>query len=93
MITDPERLDLSSASGAWRRRLCTGSENLIRELRAQGSWRSRQPIPARYRAAWYIRRWAGEEVVLNGNETLTLEDLVRLETLVSPTGAPASRFI
>jgi Protein of unknown function (DUF2800) len=82
MIVDSERLDLPSASSARRRRHCVGSENLIRELRAHNLLAEIPDGPDAESGTLVHKAWAGEEVTLNGNQTLTLEDLQRLEQMV-----------
>jgi hypothetical protein len=82
MMTDLERLDLASASTAWRRRRCVGSENLIRELRAANLLAEIPAGPDAESGTLVHRAWAGEEVTLNGNQAMTLEDLQRLEKMV-----------
>jgi hypothetical protein len=79
-MTDTERLDLSSASSAYRRRRCAGSENLIRELRAQGKL-TILPVEAdaqsgtRVHQAWCDASNNG----LSVGEVGTLESLQRME--------------
>jgi Protein of unknown function (DUF2800) len=82
MIADSERLDLASASSARRRRYCVGSENLIRELRAHNLLAEIPEDPDAASGNLVHAAWAGEEVKLNGNQQLTLEDLVLLERMV-----------
>jgi hypothetical protein len=79
---DLERLDLSSASGAYRRRRCTGSENLIRELRGRGLLRAMPETDYQKSGTLVHRAWAGENVVLDPFQKQTLAELKRLEALV-----------
>lgn len=82
ILTDPERLDLPSASSARRRRCCVGSENLIRELRAHNLLAEIPEDPDAASGTLVHAGWAGQEVTLNGNQSLTLDDLWRLEAMI-----------
>jgi hypothetical protein len=83
MIVDAERLDLASSSSARRRRCCVGSENLIRELRAHNLLAEIPEDPDAASGTLVHAAWAGQEgLTLNGNQTLTLDDLWRLEAMV-----------
>ena len=58
-MSDTERLGKQSASTAYRRRRCSGSVNLIRELRAAGKLTETPPSPdaqsgTRVHAAWSL---------------------------------------
>src|SRR5215510_5402496 len=81
-MTDPERLDLPSASGAARRKGCKGSENLIDELRSRGLL---YQLPVSDAAKWGSQihaAWAGQAAQLDSKQQGTLEDIQRMETLV-----------
>jgi hypothetical protein len=82
MIADLERLDLASASSARRRRLCVGSENLIRALRARDLLTVIPEDPDAASGTLVHKAMAGEPVALNANQRLTLEELQRLEQMV-----------
>jgi hypothetical protein len=91
---DLERLDLSSASSAYRRRRCTGSENLIRELRTRGMLKeiaSTQDALSgtAVHAAW----WCGKEAQLNPSQEKTLIELKRLEAMVLADWSGGEPFI
>jgi hypothetical protein len=79
---DPERLDLPSASSGHRRRRCVGSENLIRQLRAQGLLKEIPQSPDALSGTLVHRAWAGENVELNADQAQTLDDLRRLEAML-----------
>ena len=65
MITiDLERLDLDSASSARRRRRCSGSANLVRALRSNGSLPAPEPDPDAQSGTNVHRGYCGEEVDL-----------------------------
>ena len=81
-MTDSERLDLSSASSAWRRRMCRGSENLIRLRRDKRDLEKREPDPDAQSGIRVHRAWAGEAVALSESEARTLAEVVRMEKLV-----------
>jgi Protein of unknown function (DUF2800) len=81
-MRDSERLDLPSASSARRRRLCVGSENLIRALAEHNLLAEIPAGPDAESGQAVHAAWAGEPVKLNGNQALTLEDLQRLEQML-----------
>jgi len=80
---DSERLNLRSASQANRNRNCTGSQNLIDQLRERGLLTQ---IPQSVDAASGTRvhaAWAGQQIDnLAGQEQKTLIELERLEAMV-----------
>jgi hypothetical protein len=84
-MIDVERLDLESASSAYRRRRCSGSVNLINELRASGKLKILPPDPdaqsgTRMHEAWCDSRRNG----LLPREADTVASLQRMEeTLVA----------
>jgi hypothetical protein len=85
-MIDTERLDLASASSAYRRRRCSGSENLIRELRASGKLTILPPESDAQSGLKVHGAWCGvlELGVLNARELSTLNSLQIMEdTLVS----------
>lgn len=82
MITDPDRLDLPSASSAARRRKCTGSENLIAELRQAGTLEVIPPGPDAESGTRVHAAWSGVPVELTSDEGQTVNDLRRLEMLL-----------
>jgi hypothetical protein len=79
---DSERLDLPSASSAHRRRRCTGSENLIAQLRAKGLLKEMPQTPDAKSGTTVHVAWAGEPVELSAQQSRTLSELRRLEALV-----------
>jgi hypothetical protein len=81
-MIDQERLDLPSASSAHRRRRCVGSENLIRELRSQGLLKEIPPSEDAQSGTLVHAAWAGQNVELTQAQSVTLEELRRLEALV-----------
>jgi hypothetical protein len=81
-MNDPERLDLDSASSAYRRRRCPGSSNLIRALREAGKLPPELPDPDAESGDRIHRAWCGEKVTLSAREGEMLESLRRLERLV-----------
>jgi Protein of unknown function (DUF2800) len=81
-MTDSERLDLPSASSASRRRRCTGSENLIGELRARGLLKVIAPTQDALSGTAVHAAWSGAEVKLSPSQEKTLIELKRLEAMV-----------
>jgi len=82
-MTDSERLDLSSASSAYRRRQCTGSQNLIRELRTADKLHLPLPDPDAASGTIVHAAWAGTgSEPLSGMQKETLEHLNRMERLL-----------
>src|SRR5215469_312490 len=81
-MTDSERLDLSSASSAYRRRRCTGSENLIRQLRKRGLLKEIPPGADAISGTASHAGWAGQDVQLDATQEQTVQTLKHLETLV-----------
>jgi hypothetical protein len=81
-MTDLERLDLSSASSADRRRRCTGSENLIRELRSRGLLKEIAPSKDALSGTVVHTAWSGANVQLDPSQEKTLIELKRLEAMV-----------
>src|SRR5215510_12456242 len=79
---DPDRLDLPSASSASRRRRCTGSENLIRELRTRGLLKALPPSSDAESGTRSHAAWDGADVPLSAGEQSTVTELKRLEELV-----------
>jgi Protein of unknown function (DUF2800) len=79
---DLERLDLSSCSSANLRRRCTGSENLIRELRARGLLKEIAPTQDAISGTSVHEAWSGAQTQLNPSQEKTLIELKRLEALV-----------
>jgi hypothetical protein len=79
---DLERLDLSSCSSAYRRRRCTGSENLIRELRTRGLLKEIPPSKDAESGTAVHAAWSGANVELSSSEEQTLAELKRLEAMV-----------
>src|SRR5215472_9882719 len=81
-MTDSERLDLPSASSAYRRRRCTGSENLIGELRKRGLLKEIPPGADATSGTLVHAAWAGQDVQLSPAQEQTLATLKDLETMV-----------
>jgi hypothetical protein len=81
-MMDLERLDLSSASSAYRRRRCTGSENLIRELRERGLLKEIAPTKDALSGSVVHANWAGAQLPLDQSQEKTLLELKRLEAMV-----------
>jgi len=79
---DLERLDLSSASSAYRRRRCTGSENLIGELRSRGLLKEIAPGQDALSGTAVHAAWSGVGVELSPSQEKTLIELKRLEAMV-----------
>src|SRR4029077_7742821 len=82
MMHDLERLDLSSASSAYRRRRCTGSENLIRELRTRGLLHVIPPTPYATSGTAVHAAWNGAKMKLDQRQEKTLRELKRLEDML-----------
>ena len=82
-MTDPERLDLPSASNADRRN-CAGSENLIRELRARNLLTEIPPNQDAIDGTNIHGAWAdpAQADKLGPAQAETLADIVRLEALI-----------
>lgn len=80
-MIDPERLDLESASSAYRRRNCRGSPNLVRALRLAGKLRRRPDRDADFGARVH-QAWCGQEVSLSPSERDTLMSLERMEKML-----------
>ena len=78
-MMDAERLDRESASGAYRRRRCAGSVNLVRELRSAGKLSSAPPSLDAASGTRVHNGWSGNNVSLSGREAQTLEALRRME--------------
>lgn len=81
-MTDPERLDLESASGAHRRRRCVGSVNLVRLLREAGKLPLQEPSPDAISGTKVHAAWAGESVHLDAMQAETLAKLQRMESML-----------
>jgi|SRR5215469_8607114 len=84
-MTDPERLDLESASDAYARERCLGKPNLVRALRESGKLKAREPNPDTLSGEKVHRGWAGvalETDRLKPAEAETLHALRKLERLV-----------
>src|SRR4029077_7033995 len=77
-----ERLNLPSASSAYRRRRCAGSENLIRELRERGLLKEIAPTQDAVSGTAVHAAWSGGEARLNPSQEKTLIELNRLEAMV-----------
>jgi Protein of unknown function (DUF2800) len=92
-MTDLERLDLSSASGAYRRRRCTGSENLIRELRTRGLLKAIAPTQDALSGTAVHAAWSGAQTQLNPSQEKTLIELKRLEAMVLADWSGGQPFI
>jgi Protein of unknown function (DUF2800) len=92
-MMDLERLDLSSASSAYRRRRCTGSENLIRELRARGLLKEIAPTKDAISGTAVHAAWSGANVELSPALEKTLIELKRLEALVLADWSAGEPFI
>jgi hypothetical protein len=92
-MIDEQRLDLSSCSSAGRRRHCTGSENLIRELRSRGLLKKiAASEDALYGTAVHAG-WAGAKVQLDSSQEKTLIELKRLEAMVLADWSAGEPFI
>ena len=78
-MIDAERLDRESASGAYRRRRCAGSVNLVRELRSAGKLSSAPPSLDAASGTRVHNAWSGNNVSLSGREGETLASLRRME--------------
>jgi hypothetical protein len=91
-MNDPERLDLDSASSAYRRRRCAGSSNLIRALREAGKLPPELPDPDAEKGDRIHRAWCGKKVEppLSPWESDMLLSLQRLELLVVTDWAAGS---
>jgi hypothetical protein len=92
-MTDLERLDLPSASSAYRRRRCTGSENLIRELRARGLLKEIAPTKDALSGTAVHAGWTGAKVQLDSSQEKTLIELKRLEAMVLADWSGGEPFI
>jgi hypothetical protein len=80
---DNERLDLPSASSAYRRRRCVGSQNLINELRTQGLLAKIPPSQDAQSGTLVHRAWAGERTLsLSRVQIQTLAQLDRLQKML-----------
>src|SRR4029077_20315017 len=90
---DVERLDLSSCSSADRRRRCTGSENLIRELRTRGLLKEIAASQDALDGTAIHAGWAGAQVQLNSSQEKTLIELKRLEAMVLADWSAGEPFI
>jgi Protein of unknown function (DUF2800) len=90
---DLERLELSSASSAYRRRRCVGSENLIRELRARGLLKEITPTSDAISGTAVHAAWSGSETQLSASQEKTLIELKRLEAMVLADWSAAEPFI
>jgi hypothetical protein len=90
---DLERLDLSSASSAYRRRRCAGSENLIRELRARGLLKEIAPTRDAISGTAVHATWSGADTELSPAQEKTLVELKRLEAMVLADWSAAEPFI
>jgi len=92
-MNDPERLDLDSASSAYRRRRCPGSSNLIRALRKAGKLPPQEPDSDAERGTRIHRAWCGEHVQLEAKDAEVLSSLQRLERLVATDWARGEQFV
>ena len=81
-MNDPERLDLTSASGAHARRRCLGQTALIRHLRATGKLNSGKSSKDAEFGNGIHAAWAGQDVKLDHFQAETLEKMKRLEALL-----------
>jgi hypothetical protein len=90
---DLERLDLSSASWAYRRRRCTGSENLIGELRVRGLLKEIAPTRDALSGTAVHTAWSGAITELSPAQEKTLIELKRLEAMVLADWSGAEPFI
>lgn len=82
-MIDSERLDLASASSAYRRRQCTGSQNLIAELRKAAKLQAPLPDSDAQSGTTVHAAWAGNnKESLSSMQTETLEHLQRMERLL-----------
>jgi hypothetical protein len=93
-MNDPERLDLDSASSAYRRRRCAGSPNLIRALRQAGKLPPELPDPDAVKGDRVHRGWCGQKVEppLGPWESDMLASLERLERLVVTDWAGTDQY-
>jgi len=96
-MNDLERLDLDSASSAYRRRRCPGSSNLIRALREAGKLLPELPDPDAERGTRVHRGWCAghpprEDDPLGPWESDMLTSLQRLERLVVTDWAGADSY-
>ena len=80
-LIDPERLDLTSASGAHARRRCGGQYQLIRHLRRTGQLKTRSSKDSIFGNRVHSG-WAGEKLALTPFEAETLEKMQRLEQML-----------
>jgi hypothetical protein len=92
-MMDLERLDLPSASSAHRRRRCTGSENLIRELRSRGLLKAIAPTKDSISGTAVHAAWSGATTELSPSQEKTLIELKRLEAMVLADWSAAEPFI
>jgi len=92
-MQDLERLDLSSASSAYRRRRCTGSENLIAELRSRGLLKEIAPSQDALSGTAVHAAWSGVGVELSPSQEKTLIELKRLEAMVLADWSGGEPFI
>jgi Protein of unknown function (DUF2800) len=90
---DLERLDLPSASNAYRRRRCVGSENLIGELRTRGLLKEIPVTNDALSGTAVHAAWSGKEAQLNPSQQKTLIELKRLEAMVLADWSAGEPFI
>jgi Protein of unknown function (DUF2800) len=92
-MTDSERLNLPSASSAYRRRRCSGSENLIGELRTRGLLKEISPTQDALSGTAVHAAWSGANVELSTSQEKTLIELKRLEAMVLADWSAGEPFI
>jgi Protein of unknown function (DUF2800) len=91
-MIDNERLDLDSASSAYRRRRCRGSANLVRALRQAGQLREERNPDAESGTRVH-QAWCGQKAELSPRETDTLESLKRMEAMLVTDWAAGQGYV